>query len=456
MSDASPENAEPAQAAAPAGDTADEPQAAANEDDAAVASTPAEGEVAAKGHTIAPDSDSDDDEPATKAAEAPADTAALFGSDASDDDDESPDAKPEESTKAKTKEDLFGSDSEDSDDGGKPKDAKTELLGEISSDEEQDDAQVAAPAPEIEPEQKEATKPMFSTKIGRDLTLVKMPNFLSIMQRPFDPQLYDEDELEPEIVVDEVGRRRVKLKFGNVLRWRYKKDAAGNDMQDEGGNYIRESNARYVKWSDGTHSVVLGKNVADARSKDMAGEHNCLFQLADAGINAVEVFEKRMKLVPATLTSSFHKDLTNEVAQFAGKRSQIQMTAPIEDPEKAVEERQQRAKAAEKLRMKEEADARRSKEALQSNRRAMRGQDLESGAESEYSSDDGERPTSKAHDEDFSTDQGGSSGEEETSPKKAKKAKRPRTIGNSDDESEPESPAKAKKPRNISDSDDSD
>ena len=43
----------------------------------------------------------------------------------------------------------------------------------------------------------------------------------AICCRPFDPTNYD-DDYEDDIV-DEVGRKRVKLKFANALRWRYKR-----------------------------------------------------------------------------------------------------------------------------------------------------------------------------------------------------------------------------------------
>ena len=40
---------------------------------------------------------------------------------------------------------------------------------------------------------------------------MKMPNFLSIERKPFDPALY-EDEMEEDEVLDEEGRARLKLK----------------------------------------------------------------------------------------------------------------------------------------------------------------------------------------------------------------------------------------------------
>ena len=45
----------------------------------------------------------------------------------------------------------------------------------------------------------------------REMYLVKMPNFLSVETRPFDPNFY-EGELDEDEVLDEEGRTRLKLK----------------------------------------------------------------------------------------------------------------------------------------------------------------------------------------------------------------------------------------------------
>ncbi|XP_070922945.1 RNA polymerase-associated protein LEO1-like isoform X3 [Macaca nemestrina] len=83
--------------------------------------------------------------------------------------------------------------------------------------------------------------PSINSDLGNELYFVKLPKFLSIEPKPFDPQFY-EDEFEDEKVLDEEDRIRLKLKVENTIRWRIRRD--------EGGNKIKESNARMVKWSD--------------------------------------------------------------------------------------------------------------------------------------------------------------------------------------------------------------
>lgn len=90
--------------------------------------------------------------------------------------------------------------------------------------------------------------------MGRDIHFVKLPNFLSVETRPFDQETY-EDEIDEEETLDEEGRARLKLKVENTIRWR--------ETFDKEGNVTKESNARFIKWSDGSLSLHLGSEIFD-------------------------------------------------------------------------------------------------------------------------------------------------------------------------------------------------
>lgn len=48
---------------------------------------------------------------------------------------------------------------------------------------------------------------------------------------------------------------RLKLKVENTIRWR--------EVFDKDGNIVKESNARFIKWSDGSLSLHLGSEIFD-------------------------------------------------------------------------------------------------------------------------------------------------------------------------------------------------
>ena len=49
--------------------------------------------------------------------------------------------------------------------------------------------------------------PKISFDVGREIHFMKMPNFLSVETRPFEPDTY-EDEIDDEETLDEEGRAR--------------------------------------------------------------------------------------------------------------------------------------------------------------------------------------------------------------------------------------------------------
>lgn len=62
----------------------------------------------------------------------------------------------------------------------------------------------------------------------------------------------------------------MKLKVENTIRWR-------NNV-DKDGNMIKESNARIVKWSDGSMSLHLGSEIFDIHKQHLLqGDNNHLY-----------------------------------------------------------------------------------------------------------------------------------------------------------------------------------
>ncbi|XP_060780213.1 RNA polymerase-associated protein LEO1 isoform X2 [Neoarius graeffei] len=158
--------------------------------------------------------------------------------------------------------------------------------------------------------------PKVSTDLGSDLYFVKLPNFLSVEPRPFDPQYY-EDEFEDEEMLDEEGRTRLKLKVENTIRWRSRRDDEGND--------IRESNARIVKWSDGSMSLHLGNEVFDVYKAPLQGDHNHLFIRQGTGLQGQAVFKTKLTFRPHSTDSATHRKMTLSLADRCSKTQKIRI-----------------------------------------------------------------------------------------------------------------------------------
>lgn len=78
------------------------------------------------------------------------------------------------------------------------------------SENERDDQPEKEPEPEPEPipeRRIDVEFPRICSDLGKDIHFVKLPNFLSVDTRPFDPETY-EDEIDEEDTLDEEGRQR--------------------------------------------------------------------------------------------------------------------------------------------------------------------------------------------------------------------------------------------------------
>jgi RNA polymerase-associated protein LEO1 len=211
--------------------------------------------------------DADDDEqPASAPQQQQQQRQDLDGGAAPSDDDEAAASAPPQAGVAPTPppadgddvEDLFGSGDEDED--GAPASARPAAAPSATPP----PAGATAPRAARTPPGGAATRrqrfgepisvsaPLLRRPPAEGAALLKLNNVLHIEPRAFDPSSFEQEE---DIHYnDERGNARVMLRRGgNVLRWRW-----GRGL---GGERVAQTNARLVKWSDGSESVMLGDQV---------------------------------------------------------------------------------------------------------------------------------------------------------------------------------------------------
>uniref|UniRef100_A0A182S5L1 Another transcription unit protein n=1 Tax=Anopheles maculatus TaxID=74869 RepID=A0A182S5L1_9DIPT len=230
--------------------------------------------------------------------------------------------------------------------------------------------------PEPEPEPIPETRidveiPRIVTDLGRDIHFVKLPNFLSVETRPFDVDTY-EDEIDEEETLDEEGRQRLKLKVENTIRWR-------NNI-DRSGTAQRETNARFVKWSDGSMSLHLGSEIFDVYKQPLQGDHNHLFIRQGTGLQGQSVFRTKLTFRPHSTESFTHQKMLISLADRSQKTSGIKILTQVGfDPD--ADRKQNLKKEEEKLRM--------AMRAKQTSSKPKRGRDSGANAGNAYHHDEG-------------------------------------------------------------------
>lgn len=164
-----------------------------------------------KSTLIDTDSEEDIDKRNAPAPDAP-DAGALFGDAddiSSDEDDEVADGAGGNKGSDGEHSDRKRDDS-DGERSGRDSDRRSRSGSENERDRDDEDGREkeAEPEPEPIPERRiDVEIPRIVADLGKDIHFVKLPNFLSVDTRPFDPDTY-EDEIDEEDMLDEEGRQR--------------------------------------------------------------------------------------------------------------------------------------------------------------------------------------------------------------------------------------------------------
>jgi len=194
--------------------------------------------------------------------------------------------------------------------------------------------------------------PRLVANLGEELYFVKFPNFLSVETHPYDPETY-EDEIDEDEVMDEEGKGRLKLKVENTIRWRTQKDKKGQPVIDpQTVQEVKESNARVVRWSDGSYSLHLGSEIFDIHKLGMlSGENNHLFVRQGVGLHGQAVFRTKLSFRPHSTDSFTHRKITLSLADKSQKANKVRIindlrTDPEADRSEKIKKEEDRLKAS--------------------------------------------------------------------------------------------------------------
>lgn len=118
---------------------------------------------------------------------------------------------------------------------------------------------------------------------------------------------------------------------------------------DDCGNMVKESNARMVKWSDGSMSLHLGNEIFDVYKQPLQGDHNHLFIRQGTGLQGQAVFRTKLTFRPHSTESFTHKKMTMSLADRSQKTPGIKILTQVgHDPD--ADRRANLKKEEEKLR----------------------------------------------------------------------------------------------------------
>lgn len=162
------------------------------------------------------------------------------------------------------------------------------------------------------------------------MNVIKVSNIMGIDPRPFDPKTYVEEDV---YVTDESGtKKKIRLE-DNIVRWRTVKNADGTTSV--------ESNARFVKWKDGTMQLLIGNEVLDISVHEANHDQSHLFLRSGKGVlQSQGRLLQKMRFMPSSLSSKSHRLLTALVDSQNKKTVKMQKWYDAKDPERVKQEKE--------------------------------------------------------------------------------------------------------------------
>ncbi|KAJ8515711.1 hypothetical protein ONZ45_g6884 [Pleurotus djamor] len=202
--------------------------------------------------------------------------------------------------------------------------------------------------------------------------VIRMPTFVQVDSKPYHPDTYigpehDDEELQHTENMREKSMT-IKLKVENTVRWRW--------IKDQNGHERKQSNSRVIRWSDGSMSLRLGKELFDihqsvdnsaavprqalgsqSQSQSQSASQQPPSSQQTGGsskqgltylvaqhkraqvLQAEAVITGYMSLRPTGMQSETHKMLVRAVGQKHNKVARLRLAPdPTRDPEREVQE----------------------------------------------------------------------------------------------------------------------
>lgn len=151
--------------------------------------------------------------------------------------------------------------------------------------------------------------------------------------------MYNDDEQNAD---EAENMQRIKLKVENTIRWRFK------DGQDDPSipsiEREKESNARFVRWNDGSLSLVLGDEMFQVNTQSLQNQHQFLVvhHPSELVLQTQQGLTDNMTFQPQSTQSLTHRKLTAAIAGKHVKGVKTVMVATLSDPKAAKEAIEQR------------------------------------------------------------------------------------------------------------------
>lgn len=225
--------------------------------------------------------------------------------------------------------DLFGDDDDEIEvNENKPEHDSEDNNGEEDDDDDDDDQEEKV----LKRHGISLPRHAISQKTDDEVYTLKMPVFLNVEAHPFDPSEFKErvsenavKRAQSTLTAKQKQNELIaeKLLNENTIRWRYSN--SGND------EIIKQSNAHFVQWDDGSISLKIGNELFDYKQLPLYDYILARTHDDHEILQSDSIISKSVNLLPASTLTSTHRKLTEAVKNIQ-KKDKILNTITNDDP----------------------------------------------------------------------------------------------------------------------------
>ncbi|TPX44810.1 hypothetical protein SeMB42_g03481 [Synchytrium endobioticum] len=237
---------------------------------------------------------------------------------------------------------------EDETDRRTPRDAKQKprraVRTDLFGDDEDDDSAAAAQLEEEEVEHTLAYRLPDTGSIKQEDTDIFFAKSANLVD--FDPSAFTETQYIAQADTETSEKRiptaaQLRLRVLSTVRWRDEKDEMGNMIK-------RESNARLIRWKDGTSSLKIGDEMFDVMVNPLDRVHQYMAYPNDQMFRNRVRFMKEMKFKAYGINQRAHQFMAQDITARKVVKKKVELFDLKKDPDEPL----RRLEQAEKERLK--------------------------------------------------------------------------------------------------------
>jgi hypothetical protein len=119
----------------------------------------------------------------------------------------------------------------------------------------------------------------------------RLATIFGMQQTPFRASSYTGEDQEPMMKVDDFGQTKMRKAPEHIIRWRY--------ARNNKGEKVKQSNAKMVRWSDGTLCLYAGEECFTVTESNLRVPHQ-LCTKSSAGIQSQADITSRLMFQPTS------------------------------------------------------------------------------------------------------------------------------------------------------------